>query len=81
MQKNPARFPPGLLSAKFCKITLYDTIDVTESIGKHHTAAAHKHGEAHGRCVISHSARKLATPDWLRKNVIALPRPIAEPAV
>jgi hypothetical protein len=38
---------------------------VTGYLGTQETFLAMERGEAHGRCVISHSALKIAKPDWL----------------
>jgi tripartite-type tricarboxylate transporter receptor subunit TctC len=43
---------------------------VTGYLGSQETILAIERGEAHGRCVFSHSALKTAKPDWLRENKI-----------
>ena len=43
---------------------------VTGYVGSQETFLAIERGEAHGRCVFSHSALKIAKPDWLRDNKI-----------
>jgi tripartite-type tricarboxylate transporter receptor subunit TctC len=43
---------------------------VTGYVGTQETILAIERGEAHGRCVISHSALKIAKPDWLRDKKI-----------
>ncbi|HEY6996040.1 MAG TPA: tripartite tricarboxylate transporter substrate-binding protein [Xanthobacteraceae bacterium] len=43
---------------------------VTGYLGSQETILAIERGEAHGRCVFSHSALKVAKPDWLRDNKI-----------
>ena len=43
---------------------------VTGYLGTQETLLAVERGEAHGRCVISHSALKVAKPDWLRDGKI-----------
>jgi tripartite-type tricarboxylate transporter receptor subunit TctC len=43
---------------------------VTGYLGTQETFLAMERGEAHGRCVISHSALKIAKPDWLRDKKI-----------
>src|SRR6266852_1590724 len=43
---------------------------VTGYLGTQETLLAMERGEAHGRCVISHSALKIAKPDWLRDKKI-----------
>ncbi len=43
---------------------------VTGYLGSQETILAIERGEAHGRCVFSHSALKIAKPDWLRDNKI-----------
>jgi tripartite-type tricarboxylate transporter receptor subunit TctC len=43
---------------------------VTGYLGTKETLLAMERGEAHGRCVISHSALKIAKPAWLRDNKI-----------
>jgi hypothetical protein len=43
---------------------------VTGYVGSQETILAIERGEAHGRCVFSHSALKIAKPDWLRDNKI-----------
>jgi tripartite-type tricarboxylate transporter receptor subunit TctC len=48
---------------------------VTGYLGTQETILAIERGEAHGRCVFSYSALKIAKPDWLRDkkiNVLAL---------
>jgi tripartite-type tricarboxylate transporter receptor subunit TctC len=48
---------------------------VTGYLGTQETFLAMERGEVHGRCVTSHSALKIAKPDWLRDkkiNVLAL---------
>jgi hypothetical protein len=48
---------------------------VTGYLGTQETFLAIERGEAHGRCVISRSALKIAKPDWLRDkkiNVLAI---------
>ncbi len=48
---------------------------VTGYVGSQETILAIERGEAHGRCVFSHSALKIAKPDWLRDgriNVLVL---------
>jgi tripartite-type tricarboxylate transporter receptor subunit TctC len=48
---------------------------VTGYLGSQETILAIERGEAHGRCVFSHSALKTAKPDWLRErkvNVLVL---------
>jgi hypothetical protein len=62
MQKNPARFPPGLLPAKLCKVTLYDTIDVTKSTAasqEYRTGAAHRSGAQERRTGAVHRSGPL----------------------
>jgi len=43
---------------------------VTGYLGSQETILAIERGEAHGRCVFSHSALKTAKPDWLRDHKI-----------
>ncbi len=43
---------------------------VTGYLGSQETILAIERGEAHGRCVFSYSALKIAKPDWLRDNRI-----------
>ena len=43
---------------------------VTGYLGSQETILAIERGEAHGRCVFSHSALKIAKPDWLRDHKI-----------
>ena len=43
---------------------------VTGYVGSQETILAIERGEAHGRCVFSHSALKIAKPDWLRDKKI-----------
>jgi tripartite-type tricarboxylate transporter receptor subunit TctC len=43
---------------------------VTGYLGSQETILAIERGEAHGRCVFSQSALKIAKPDWLRDNKI-----------
>jgi len=43
---------------------------VTGYLGTQEIFLAMERGEAHGRCVISHSALKIAKPDWLQDNKI-----------
>ena len=43
---------------------------VTGYLGSQETILAIERGEAHGRCVFSHSALKIAKPDWLREKKI-----------
>src|SRR6266498_3564349 len=43
---------------------------VTGYVGSQETILAIERGEAHGRCVFSLSALKIAKPDWLRDNKI-----------
>ena len=43
---------------------------VTGYLGSQETILAIERGEAHGRCVFSHSALKIAKPDWLRDKKI-----------
>ena len=43
---------------------------VTGYLGSQETILAIERGEAHGRCVFSLSALKIAKPDWLRDNKI-----------
>ena len=43
---------------------------VTGYLGSQETILAIERGEAHGRCVFSHSALKTAKPDWLREKKI-----------
>ena len=43
---------------------------VTGYVGSQETILAIERGETHGRCVFSHSALKIAKPDWLRDNKI-----------
>jgi hypothetical protein len=43
---------------------------VTGYLGTQETFLAMERGEAHGRCVISYSALKIAKPDWLRERKI-----------
>jgi tripartite-type tricarboxylate transporter receptor subunit TctC len=43
---------------------------VTGYVGSQETILAIERGEAHGRCVFSHSALKIAKPDWLREKKI-----------
>jgi tripartite-type tricarboxylate transporter receptor subunit TctC len=43
---------------------------VTGYLGSQETILAIERGEAHGRCVFSYSALKIAKPDWLRENKI-----------
>ncbi|MGH8733490.1 MAG: Bug family tripartite tricarboxylate transporter substrate binding protein [Burkholderiales bacterium] len=43
---------------------------VTGYLGSQETILAIERGEAHGRCVLSHSALKTAKPDWLREKKI-----------
>jgi tripartite-type tricarboxylate transporter receptor subunit TctC len=48
---------------------------VTGYLGSQETILAMERGEAHGRCIFSYSALKIAKPDWLRDkkiNVLAL---------
>jgi tripartite-type tricarboxylate transporter receptor subunit TctC len=48
---------------------------VTGYLGSQETILAIERGEAHGRCVFSYSALKIAKPDWLREkkvNVLVL---------
>jgi len=43
---------------------------VTGYLGSQETILAMERGETHGRCVFSHSALKIAKPDWLREKKI-----------
>ena len=43
---------------------------VTGYLGTQETFLAMERGEAHGRCVISYSALKIAKPEWLRERKI-----------
>jgi tripartite-type tricarboxylate transporter receptor subunit TctC len=43
---------------------------VTGYLGSQETILAIERGEAHGRCVFSYSALKIAKPDWLREKKI-----------
>jgi hypothetical protein len=43
---------------------------VTGYVGTQETILAIERGEAHGRCVFSYSALKIAKPDWLREHKI-----------
>jgi tripartite-type tricarboxylate transporter receptor subunit TctC len=43
---------------------------VTGYVGSQETILAMERGETHGRCVFSHSALKIAKPDWLREKKI-----------
>jgi hypothetical protein len=43
---------------------------VTGYVGTQETILAIERGEAHGRCVFSYSALKIAKPDWLRDKKI-----------
>jgi hypothetical protein len=43
---------------------------VTGYVGSQETILAIERGEAHGRCVFSQSALKIAKPDWLRDKKI-----------
>jgi tripartite-type tricarboxylate transporter receptor subunit TctC len=43
---------------------------VTGYVGSQETILAMERGETHGRCVFSHSALKIAKPDWLRDKKI-----------
>jgi len=43
---------------------------VTGYLGTQETVLAIERGEAHGRCMFSHSALKIAKPDWLRDKKI-----------
>jgi tripartite-type tricarboxylate transporter receptor subunit TctC len=43
---------------------------VTGYVGTQETMLAIERGEADGRCVLSHSALKIAKPDWLREKKI-----------
>jgi tripartite-type tricarboxylate transporter receptor subunit TctC len=43
---------------------------VTGYVGSQETILAIERGEVHGRCVFSHSALKIAKPDWLRDKKI-----------
>ena len=43
---------------------------VTGYVGSQETILAIERGEAHGRCVFSYSALKIAKPDWLRDKKI-----------
>ena len=43
---------------------------VTGSVGSQETILAIERGEAHGRCVFSQSALKIAKPDWLHDKKI-----------
>jgi tripartite-type tricarboxylate transporter receptor subunit TctC len=43
---------------------------VTGYLGSQETILAMERGEAHGRCIFSHSALKIAKPDWLRDKKI-----------
>jgi len=43
---------------------------VTGYLGSQETILAIERGEAHGRCVFSHSALKTAKPDWLREKKV-----------
>jgi tripartite-type tricarboxylate transporter receptor subunit TctC len=43
---------------------------VTGYLGTQETVLAVERGEAHGRCMFSHSALKIAKPDWLRDRKI-----------
>jgi len=43
---------------------------VTGYVGSQETILAIERGEAHGRCVFSYSALKIAKPDWLRDHKI-----------
>jgi tripartite-type tricarboxylate transporter receptor subunit TctC len=55
---------------------------VTGYLGTQETFLAMERGEAHGRCVISRSALKIAKPDWLRDkkiNVLAITALTADP--
>jgi tripartite-type tricarboxylate transporter receptor subunit TctC len=45
---------------------------VTGYLGTQETVLAIERGEAHGRCMFSHSALKIAKPDWLREKKINL---------
>ena len=45
---------------------------VTGYLGTQETVLAIEGGEAHGRCMFSHSALKIAKPDWLREKKINL---------
>ena len=51
-----------VLGTKFKLVTGYQ--------GTQEIFLAMERGEAHGRCVISHSALKIAKPDWLRDNKV-----------
>src|SRR6266702_881031 len=58
-----------------CSIVLNDVLGskfklVTGYVGSQETILAIERGEAHGRCVFSLSALKIAKPDWLRDNKI-----------
>jgi len=52
----------GVLDTKFKLVTGY--------LGSQETILAIERGEAHGRCVFSYSALKIAKPDWLREKKI-----------
>ena len=43
---------------------------VTGYLGSQETILAIERGEAHGRCMFSHSALKIAKPDWLRDKKV-----------
>src|SRR5258708_14049640 len=43
---------------------------VTGYVGSQETILAIERGETHGRCIFSHSALKIAKPDWLRDKKI-----------
>jgi tripartite-type tricarboxylate transporter receptor subunit TctC len=43
---------------------------VTGYLGTQETVLAIERGEAHGRCMFSHSALKIAKPDWLKEHKI-----------
>jgi tripartite-type tricarboxylate transporter receptor subunit TctC len=45
---------------------------VTGYLGTQETVLAIERGEAHGRCMFSHSALKVSKPDWLREKKINL---------
>ena len=45
---------------------------VTGYLGSQETILAMERGETHGRCVFSHSALKIAKPDWLRDKTVTL---------
>jgi hypothetical protein len=43
---------------------------VTGYLGSQETILAMERGEAHGRCIFSYSALKIAKPDWLRDKKV-----------